>query len=65
MAFGHFHEAFLGFCLSHTLPGGKTRSAKTSVFIRFNVHAVKAGIKLRGCGPLITPWLFDISKNRK
>ena len=48
-------SSFFGFCLSHTLPGGKTRRVrKPPVFIRFDVHAVKAGINLRGCGPLTT-----------
>jgi len=48
-------RVFFGFCLSHSFPGGKTRrEEKPSVFIRFDVHAVKAGINLRGCGPLTT-----------
>ncbi|MFR1264698.1 MAG: hypothetical protein ACLSES_04020, partial [Christensenellales bacterium] len=56
---------FFGFCLSHSFPGGKTRRVqKPSVFIRFDVHAVKAGINLRGCGPLTTLWFFDKVKER-
>ena len=48
-------RVFFGFCLSHSFPGGKTRrEEKPPVFIRFDVHAVKAGINLRGCGPLTT-----------
>ena len=40
--------------------GGKTRrEEKPSVFIRFDAHVVKAGINLRGCGPLTTPRFFD------
>ena len=38
------------------LPGGKTRRVrKPSVFIRFAVHAAKAGMNIRGCAPLSTP----------
>ena len=34
------------------LPGGKTRRVrKPSVFIRSDVHVVRAGIKVKGCGP--------------
>ena len=52
-------SSFFGFCLSHTLPGGKTRKVrKPSVFIRFDAHVVKAGIKIRGCGPLSTPNIY-------
>ena len=41
-------RVFFGFCLSHSFPGGKTRrEEKPPVFIRFDVHAVKAGIKRR------------------
>ena len=29
------------------------------VFIRSDVHAVRAGISLKGCRPLTTPGLFD------
>ena len=47
-------------CLSHSLPGGKPAKYKNLwVFIRIDAHAVKAGINLRGCGPLITPVFFD------
>ena len=63
-------RAFFVFCLSLTLPGGKTRRVrKPTVFIRFDVPpqgafscpfgsihlvAVKAGINLRDCGPSTT-----------
>ena len=40
-------------------PGGKTRRVrKPPVFIRFDVHVVKAGINLRGCDPLTTLGAF-------
>ena len=56
-------RAFFVFCLSLTLPGGKTRRVrKPPVFIRFDVHAVKAGINLRGCGPLTTLGAFGGKK---
>ena len=53
-------SSFCGFCLSHSFPSGKTRKVrKPPVFIRFDAHVVKAGINLRGCGPLTTPRFFD------
>ncbi len=44
--------SFFGFRLSHSLPGGKTRKVRNlKVFIRSDVHAVRAGISLRGSAP--------------
>ena len=55
----HFFE-FYGFCLSHSLPGGKTeRYENLKVFIRSDAHVVRAGLNIRGCGPLSTPGFFD------
>ena len=61
----HFTEGFRVLPLT-SFPGGKTRRVqKPSVFIRFAVHAAKAGINIRGCAPLSTPgggsrsFLFD------
>ena len=52
-------RAFFVFCLSLTLPGGKTRRVrKPTVFIRFDVHAVKAGINFKGLRPLNNPEVF-------
>ncbi len=28
-------------------------------FIRSDAHVVRAGLNIRGCGPLITPRFFD------
>ena len=60
----HFTEGFRVLPLT-SFPGGKTRRVqKPSVFIRFDVHAVRAGINIRECAPLSTPggagsFLFD------
>ena len=59
MAFSHFSESFSGFASRI-----RSRAAKPAkyenlwVFIRFDAHVVNAGINLRGCGPLTTPWVF-------
>ena len=48
----------------------RSRAAKPAkyenlwAFIRFDVHAVKAGISLRGSRPLTTPWFIDSLKAR-
>ena len=58
VAIRHFFE-FYGFCLSHSLPGGKTeRYENLKVFIRSDVHAVRVGIKLKGQPPLNNPRVF-------
>ena len=50
-------SSFHGFCLP--LPGGKSRRYENLwVFIRSDVHAVKAGIKLKGQPPLNNPSVF-------
>ena len=52
--------SFFGFRLSHSLPGGKTRKVrKPKGFIRSDVHTVRAGLNIRGCGPLSTPGFID------
>ena len=60
MAECHFFE-FYGFCLSHSLPGGKIREVAENlwVFIRSDAHVVRAGLNIRGCGPLSTLGFFD------
>ena len=56
-------SSFYGFCLSLTLPGGKTRKVrKPDVSIRSDVHAVRAGIKLKGQPPLNNPAFFRQAK---
>ena len=63
MAFSHFSESFSGFASRI-----RSRAAKPAkyenlwVFIRFDAHVVKAGINLRGCGPLTTPELYGNNK---
>ena len=53
-------SSFYGFCLSLTLPGGKTRKVrKPDVSIRSDVHAVRAGIKLKGQPLLNNPGFID------
>ena len=34
------------------------------VFIRSDAHVVRAGLNIRGCGPLSTPGFFDRLKER-
>ncbi len=44
----HFFE-FCGFCLSLTLPGGKTRKVRKPLgFHPFDAHVVRAGLNIRG-----------------
>ena len=51
-------SSFHGFCLP--LPGGKSRRYENLwVFIRSDVHAARAGIKLKGSRPVTTPWFID------
>ena len=46
----------------------RSRAAKSAkyenlwVFIRYDAHVVRAGLNIRGCGPLSTPGFFDILK---
>ena len=46
----------------------RSRAAKPAkcenlwVFIRSDAHVVRAGLNIRGCGPLSTPWFFDSLK---
>ena len=55
----HIFE-FCGFCLSHPLPGGKTRKVrKPPGFIRSDALVVRAGWNIRGCSPLSTPGFLD------
>ena len=50
-------SSFHGFCL--LLPGGKSRRYENLwVFIRSDVHAVRAGIKLKGLAPLNNPAVY-------
>ena len=55
--------SFTGFA-SHI----RSRAAKPAkcenlwVFIRSDAHVVRAGLNIRGCGPLSTPWFFDSLK---
>ena len=59
-------SSFYGFCLSLTLPGGKTRKVrKPDVSIRSDVHAVRAGIKLKGQPPLNNPGVYRQAECRK
>ena len=50
-------SSFYGFCLP--LPGGKSRRYENLwVFIRSDVHAVRAGTKLKELPPLNNPGVF-------
>ena len=52
-------SSFHGFCLSHSLPAAKpAKYENLKVFIRSDVHAVRAGIKLKGRPPLNNPGVF-------
>ncbi|MDY5674724.1 MAG: hypothetical protein SPK82_00775, partial [Eubacteriales bacterium] len=48
----------------------RSRAAKPAkyenlwVFIRSDAHVVRAGLNIRGCGPLSTPGFFDRLKGR-
>ena len=54
----HFFE-FYGFCLSHSLPAAKSAKYENLwVFIRSDAHVVRAGLNIRGCGPLSTLGFF-------
>ena len=60
VAYCHFFEFFS--CFASRIRSRAAKPAKYEnlrVFIRFNAHVVKAGINLRGCGPLTTPRFFD------
>ena len=66
MAYCHFFEFFS--CVASRIRSRAAKLAKYEnlwVFIRFDAHVVKAGINLRGCGPLTTPGLFDKLKRLK
>ena len=53
-------SSFHGFCLSHSLPAAKpAKYENPKVFIRSDVHAVRAGIKLKGLPPLNNPGFID------
>ena len=49
----------------------RSRAAKPAkyenlwVFIRSDAHVVRAGLNIRGCGPLSTPGFFDRLKARR
>ena len=55
----HFFE------FSHSVLAPMARSAPNAkyenlwVFIRSDAHVVRAGLNIRGCGPLSTPGFFD------
>ena len=52
-------SSFHGFCLSHSLPAAKpAKYENPKVFIRSDVHAVRAGIKLKGQPPLNNPRVY-------
>ena len=60
VAYCHFFEFFS--CFASRIRSRAAKPAKYEnlrVFIRFDAHVVKAGINLRGCGPLTTPGFFD------
>ncbi len=66
VAYCHFFEFFP--CFAFRIRSRAANHAKHEnlwVFIRFDAHVVKAGINLRGCGPLTTPGLFDKLKRLK
>ena len=66
VAYCHFFEFFP--CFASRIRSRALNHAKYEnlwVFIRFDAHVVKAGINLRGCGPLTTPGLFDKLKRLK
>ena len=47
------------------VPGRQNpQSTKTFGFIRSDAHVARAGLNIRGCGPLSTPWFFDKVKER-
>ena len=53
-------SSFHGFCLSHSLPAAKpAKYENLKVFIRSDVHAVKAGIKFKRQLPINNPKVFD------
>ena len=56
VAYCHFFEFFS--CFASRIRSRAAKPAKYEnlrVFIRLDAHVVKAGINLRGCGPLTTP----------
>ncbi len=59
VAFSHFFEFLRVSPLAFALGRRNPQRRKPRVFIRFDAHVVKAGINLRGCGPLTTPGLLD------
>ena len=47
-------SSFYLFRISHLLPGGETRKArKPPGFIRSDAHVVRAGLNIRGFGPMV------------
>ena len=58
-------SSFHGFCLSHSLPAAKpAKYENPKVFIRSDVHAVRAGIKLKGQPPLNNPRFYQQTDER-
>ena len=58
-------SSFHGFCLSHSLPAAKpAKYENLKVFIRSDVHAVRAGIKLKGQPPLNSPRVYRQTDER-
>ena len=64
MAECHFPELFHSMLAPMARPAPNAEYENLWVFIRSDAHVVRAGLNIRGCGPLSTPGFFDILNSR-
>ena len=55
----HFFEFFHPVLAPMARSAPNARCENLWVFIRSDAHVVRAGLNIRGCGPLSTPGFFD------